>query len=49
MYNTLGQLVVETSISNERDVFSVAGLPTGLYSYVLKSGAFLQQGKLVKK
>lgn len=49
MYNTLGQLVFETSISNKRDVFSVVRLPIGLYSYVLKSGTFLQQGKLIKK
>jgi hypothetical protein len=48
IYTSLGQLVQQAAVNVSSTAVSIEQLPTGIYVYQIRSGAFSQSGKLIK-
>lgn len=49
IYNSLGQVVQESTISQETPLFTIENLAKGIYSYSISSHGNVHTGKLIKK
>jgi hypothetical protein len=50
MYNSLGKMVLSTTLTNELTTLDLSGLQSGIYFYRAVSGSkVIQSGKLISK
>lgn len=48
LYNSLGQIVFEKSITNSETSIALESLSFGIYIYKIESNSFIQSGKIIK-
>jgi hypothetical protein len=48
-YNTLGQILINKTISSSVSNVSLEALNSGVYFYKIESNSFIQSGKIIKE